>query len=502
LLAIMLLLWFSFASFRPLLLALTVLVCASASGLAALLWFYPQPHVLALVFATTLIGIAIDYSFHGMLAANRGVSYFQRMLPSLALGLLTTIIGYLLLTLLPFTVLNQVAVFICAGLLAAYLTVRLVFQRWLPQHSMPTQPKMLAWCQALSRRYLRVNRRATLIFCLVASALTSAALLSQAQFISDVRLFNQSPPQLLAQEQHVRALSSQTWDSRFIVVLADDTEQLLQREQQLISTLARWHDEGKLRGWQAVSQQLPSLQQQDELQQLLQHAYQSAPVQAYLAQLQLPAPAPLRQRALADVLLPPMNLQLLELETQRASVILLRGNTLSATDQAQLAASDVYWLDPIADTNHSVAQLNAQLRLWLGIAFAVALLLLLWRRGAAAAFSIAIMLLIALGGSLLISQLLQHHLNIFNLIGALLVLALALDYGVFFTSDLPHDEVVQAVLLSSCTSSLAFGLLSFSQTPAVASFGLTVFLGVALAAILSPLLNVIAVQELKIRGTV
>ena len=110
------------------------------------------------------------------------------------------------------------------------------------------------------------------------------------------------------------------------------------------------------------------------------------------------------------------------------------------------------------------------------------------------------MLLLAIGTALLLSQLIQQQLNIFNLIAALLVLALALDYGIFFTSALPHAEVLQAVLLSALTSGLAFGLLSFSQTPAIASFGLTVFVGVALACVLAPLLSVLVVREKENRA--
>ena len=47
--AILLLLWFSFRSWRPLLLALTTLGCASAFGLAAVLLVFKQPHILGLM---------------------------------------------------------------------------------------------------------------------------------------------------------------------------------------------------------------------------------------------------------------------------------------------------------------------------------------------------------------------------------------------------------------------------------------------------------------------
>ncbi len=502
LVVILLLLGFSFYSIKPLLLAGVVLGCATLSGLAALLLLVPQPHVLSLVFATTLIGIAIDYSFHGMLAANKGRRYFRAMLPSLALGLLTTLLGYLTLTALPFALLNQVAIFMCAGLTAAFISVWLLFPYWLAPQSLHNNPRLLQCCERITAGYSRASSAGIWFGAVVLTALISLLLLSQARFVDDVRLFNQSPASLLAQEQQVRSLGQQQWDSRFIVVLADSAEQVLQREQQLLPLLQTWQQQGWLQGWQALSQQLPPVQQQDALQQQLQLAYQSEPVQAYLSQLQLSAPLPRTERLQPDNFHSPLLQQLFSLPQHNASVILLSGVTVPEHGRAQLnTLPEVYWLDPIADTNHILSQLRSQLAYWLLLAVAVTLLILVWRRGIKAACAITLMLLLAVGGALLLSQLLQQQLNIFNLVAALLVLALALDYGVFFTARLSNADVYQAVLLSAVTSCLAFGLLSFSQTPAVASFGFTVFSGIALAAVLAPLLTVISVKGCDKHGT-
>src|SRR5690606_27642224 len=113
----------------------------------------------------------------------------------------------------------------------------------------------------------------------------------QGRFSDDVRLFSQSPADLLQQEAAVRALGAQQWDSRFLVVLADNAEQALAQEHALQSTLMQWQQQGWFARWQGLSQQLPSQQQQAASQQLLQQAYQSPALQAYLAQLQLQAPS-------------------------------------------------------------------------------------------------------------------------------------------------------------------------------------------------------------------
>ena len=496
LLAILLLLWVCFFSFRPLLLAITTLTVATLFGLTAVLMCFDQPHVLALVFATTLIGIAIDYSFHGMLAANQSADYFRRMLPSLTLGLLTTVLGYAALIWLPFAVLNQVAVFMCAGLVAAFITVQLVFPRWIAPGSLPGNSRLQAGCGTISRYYQRGRPRWIWSALGVSVLLLTVGLTTMLQFGDDVRLFNQSPASLLQQEQQMRQAGGQNWDSRFIVLLAGDVETLLQREQAVVPLLQHWQQHNKLKHWQATTQRLPSLRQQDALQQQLQQAYQSPVVQQYLQQLQLPVPAARAQRMTLQQLPDALRQQVQQLDTQMASVILLSGVSLNTNDITQLRQlTDTYWLDPIADTNTAITLLRSQLLLWLGLAFVLAMALLSWRRGVKAALAIGLLLWLVIGSALLLSQLLQQQLNIFNVIAALLILALALDYGVFFTAHLQHSEVIQAVMLSAMTSCLAFGLLSFSQTPAIASFGLTVFFGVALASMLAPWLSVVVSKE-------
>ncbi|OEY68414.1 hypothetical protein BI198_01660 [Rheinheimera salexigens] len=396
---------------------------------------------------------------------------------------------------------NQVAVFMCVGLSVAFLTVKMVFEHWLPPASMTVNPYLLRFCARLSQGYCRTSPKWVLTSLVITLILVSSGLLVQMQFSDDVRLFNQSPAELLQQEQQVRHAGGQNWDSRFIVLLGDSTEQLLQHEHALQPLLHTWQQQGKLGNWQATVQRVPPLQLQLEVQQLLQQAYQSESIQDYLQQLQLKPPAIITNRLTPESFPADFMQQIQPLNSQFASIILLSKVALTSSDLALLTTyPQAYWLDPIADTNASVKKLRYQLSIWLALALALAVVILFWRRGSHAASAIMLMLLLAISSALLLSLQLQQQLNIFNLIAALLVLALALDYGIFFTAKLQHKDVVQAVLLSATTSCLAFGLLAFSKTPAIASFGLTVFLGVALACVLSPLLSVLAVKESKIHA--
>ncbi len=79
-------------------------------------------------------------------------------------------------------------------------------------------------------------------------------------------------------------------------------------------------------------------------------------------------------------------------------------------------------------------------------------------------------------------------LTLFSLLAVILVLGIAVDYVVFFAENRStYQSTMLAVLLSATTTILSFGLLGLSATPVVGNFGLTVFIGIISAFLLSPL---------------
>lgn len=492
-LAIVLLFLLVFRSLKPLLLAVLVLSVAVSCGLAALLLFFPQPHILSLVFATTLIGIAIDYSFHGMLAADRGKEFFRSMLPNLTLSLLSTVLGYLLLVWLPLTILNQVAVFICVGLTAAYFTVRLLFPLLVKERQTPVNAFVLSVCKAVADFLAAVSAK-TAFTALAVAALAAVLLLGSTQNFSDnVRFFTQSSTGLMQQEHQVRQASGQGWDSRFLVLIASSEQELLEKERQLAPLLQGWKSQGQIEQWQALSDFVPPEKEQQKLALLQSKIYQSAEVQGYLAELQITKPSA-KQSVLEPSDLPALAGQhLVDLTDKKASLIFLSGviDPLQLKQQLQQETkyTAVHWFDPLADASASVEKVRHMLMLWFALAISAISLVLLWKYGLADAVAMLLYLSLAVGGSLSISLLIQQQLSIFHLVGALLVVALALDYAVFFASNLDKTEVTLAVLLSATTSGFAFGVLSFSQTPAISAFGLTVFSGIVLATVSAPFIG-------------
>ena len=95
------------------------------AGAAALFAGFDSVHILTLVFGTTVLGLVIDYSFHWLLAEERG-SALKR---NLTVSWLTTEISLLPLMLSSLPVLRQTAVFLAVALAAALAFVVFAYPR-------------------------------------------------------------------------------------------------------------------------------------------------------------------------------------------------------------------------------------------------------------------------------------------------------------------------------------------------------------------------------------
>ena len=74
--------------------------------------------------------------------------------------------------------------------------------------------------------------------------------------------------------------------------------------------------------------------------------------------------------------------------------------------------------------------------------------------------------------------LLGYGLSLFSLLACVLLLGLGLDYGIFLTANPQgNSRTVAAGTFAVLTTLLSFGLLAFSSTPALKSFGLCIMIG-------------------------
>jgi predicted exporter len=506
-LGVVLLTWLAFASLRPLLLSLGVLGVSVVAGLTACSLLFERLDLLTLVFGTSLTGVAVDYSMHFMADQFRDGDWSGRdALGHVGAAILTShacaVLGYLALALTPFPGLQQMAAFSIAGLVCACATVLCVYPVLARRGRAGPSPLL-----GLARRLGRATPvTAAQKWVAVGLGLLVLAGASRVQWQDDVRLLSSSPDSVRAEEAALRERLGHASESRFFLVSGASPEEVLQREEALRARLDALVGERALVGYRALTQALPSLQRQQEHRALVAAAYAPAgPAARVLAKVGLPPKiaAVLQVRAQhAPGLEPAEFFALREAAAWRdlwleegpvapearshprsvATALQLRG----VEDPARVAAAaaglpGVRFVDRLAETSAVLQRYRAratQLMLFAYVLIAGALAV---RYGARAA---ATLILPPLGGAaatLALLGLLGMPANLFNLLALLLVLGMGIDYAVFLregrSAPLP---VLMAILLSTLSALLSFGLLAFSATPFIRSVGLTLAIGISL----------------------
>lgn len=491
------------------LLSVAVGVCAAMLATSAV---FGRLHLMTLVFGASLIGEAIDYAIQYFSARlGAGSSWNARrglatVLPALSMALATSVVGYAALAFTPFPAMRQIAVFAISGLTAAWLTVVLVLPWWLARPQTWAPGRLLA----LPERWLnlwraRVGQRGFLIFAGLA-LLAAAPGWMQLTADDDIHQLIQAPPDLLAQEHQLRALTGLEAGSQFFLIEGGSAEQVLQREEALAAKLAR--NGVRLEG---VSRFVPScLRQQQDHQQLrsllpaagvllVERGFRAAAVADWVDQAELAARCLSPNSWLDSPLSVPYRHLWLGQTAQGSAVIALPTGYRQVADLT-VAGRGLPGVT-LVDKPGAISRLFAEYRRLgayvLTAATALIFAVLAWSHQPRGAAAILVPVLLGQAVTLGVLGYVGVVLNLFNLLALLLVLGVGINYAIFLFEGARRVATREAaalvgVALSAATTLLSFGLLSLSSMPALAGFGITLTLGVGISVLLAPAVLVLA----------
>lgn len=527
LLGVIALVWLAFRSVMPLLLAIVTISSGLLLAVTLTLSVFGELHLLTLVFGTSLIGIAIDYSFHFYCErlsdternAKATVAY---IFPTVTLAFITSALAYVGIGLAPFPGMQQVAIFCAAGLLGAYLTLILAYPQLagsrLPSGSRPLAlaGKYLANLTQLSNRLTTPLGMGMFALVIVVWCLVGVTKLT---VDDDIRHLQQSPASVTEPENKLRQLLSGGTDNQFLLVRAASEEALLQQLERVSPLLDAAIANQELGNYVSLSRYLPSHQRQDTAYRLQGEIYQTQidtvltnlgldenlkpELQAsYLAAKdQYIAPADFFKleagKQLAPLWLAP-NGKATDYEAlndggasaEHGAIVLLGGIQQIDALKARFAnVQSVQLIDKVADISAVMGHYRLLTLKLLALALGIALLLFSLNFGIKkAAVVVAVPALAALL-TLATLGLTGSPLSLFHALALILVFGIGIDYSLFFASAQQHGKaVMMAVFMSACSTLLAFGLLAFSQTQAIHYFGLTLSLGIGFTFLLSPLI--------------
>ncbi len=311
-------------------------------------------------------------------------------------------------------------------------------------------------------------------------ALTTLGLLLWSFTANDnVRLLASSPESLLQQENHLRKTTDFYFQPDVLLVSGETQQQALERTGELHEI----EDSISLYDYVLpVSEQQQLLQQQRKL-------FQSPEGNNYLQWLGIGQPvfgSESQEHPLQNQFLYPM-------EEGWMSVVRLK-QPFNPDDISE-SYGKLEHFNPIEHASNALAEYRHSMQLWLIALLLVSLpILAMFLRSQQAnklrlqaAWQVTCVMTLSVSTALLLAQLIQP-LNLFHCIGAMFVLVLSIDYGVFCAGRLKREHALQAIYLSAFTTMVAFGALSFSSTPAIAAFGIVVLIGVFMSALFSPLI--------------
>ena len=487
---------------------LFVVLVSMIYGYTALRLLFSEVNVLTLVFAVTLIGIAADYSFHALselrFSQAKIANPLHNIRSSLLLGFLTTTAGYLILVFTPLILFKQIAVFTMAGLLGALLCVLLLYPSLmlLKAKSAMQVPNFITGLHNLQQTWLtnKLAMRWQVLFIIV--ALFGLMFLDNDD---DPRHFYKVPHDLITQQQTISDLLAAQWDSSYLLIASGSEQQVLRQMEQLLPQLELLQANKEIAAYSSISQWLPSISMQKSNQQLLTRAVNRGD----FTQLNL-----VLGYDSSDILFD--DYQQLDFATWQDSQVglLFTNQWLQSLDRyysviklkrvknssrlKTLANSNpnVFFIDKVADVSKQIKQFRQQLVLIYAFSLAAAMIIFWLRYGLLNAFIAMTRPLIAILIALIVSTWFYGSLTVFNYVAGILILALGLDYCIFYAEHGLSKKITLTTFVSAASSLFVFAILIVSSTPAVRQFGFTVFIGVTVVFLLAPRLALVSKRNI------
>ncbi|ABV34929.1 conserved hypothetical protein [Shewanella sediminis HAW-EB3] len=515
LIGVSLLVWLAFRSVMPLGIALLTITTSLLTAVVMTLLIFSELHLLTLVFGTSLIGIAIDYNFHfyceRLAQAEKSANeIIRKIFPAITLALLTSVLAYSGIGLAPFPGMQQVAVFCAAGLFGAYITLSLAYPL-LASGPLPSGEKPLSMAAAYLTKLNSISRFLNYKIggvLLALSVIISAFGLYQLTSDDDIRNLQQSPESVSDEEQQLRGILSGGTDNQFLLVRGETEEQLLQRLEILSPKLNNAVEKGLIGNAFSLSTYLPSRSKQEDNYQLQGLIYQqnlasivenlglddsliSDLAEAYQKAKGSYIDAESFISSDAGKLFKPLWITPTPLQDQYGAIVLLGGITeIDKLESFFSKLSYVQLVDRVGEISGVMGQYR-QLTLWLlAIAMAIAALIFSTRFGIKLAALVVAVPALSAVLTLSLLGLIGAPLTLFHALALILVFGIGVDYSLFFAESKHQSRgVMMAVFMSASSTILAFGLLAFSSTPAIHSFGLTLLLGIGFTFALSPFIQ-------------
>ncbi|MDC7219037.1 MAG: hypothetical protein PQJ59_03790 [Spirochaetales bacterium] len=484
-----------FRSAQPLGATFFSIVLGIGSGLTVVALVFHEIHIFTIVFGTSLIGITVDYSFHYFThwakSSLAGPDVRRHVLPGIVVGLITTIISYGAFFFCPFPLMRQMALFSMAGLTSCFLSVSLVYP-FLPgagertgRHAGRAAETVLN----LFKKSATLKRPVRLAAALIVLSFLAAGL-SRLEINNTLADYYQMGPQMARWEGLSRSIMDHRSSGLYLSLSGEDLQDCLEAAEDLRSALDNLVEQDELGSYMGLNQLLPSLKTQSEAQELVRRTL--APVGAeqfaflgygeeefrwWLEAFDKSDPLfPDDLDALpVDSLLGSLDMGVIE-GRYYLNILLFDVKNPGALKQLADGRENCHFMDKVGDINRTLQSLSRLSLMIIGLSYGLIFLLLLVRYPLKRVLTTV---LVPLGASLIALSamvLLGRSVNLFVIVGLILIPGMGSDYIILLHERKSEDPMVfLSILMSMLTSLFAFALLG--MTSLAGGFGLTVAIG-------------------------
>jgi len=469
-----------------------------------------QIHALTLAFGTTLVGVCVDYPVHLLthhLLERDDRDALSIVWPALVLGTATTVAGFAALAVFGLPGVREMGLFAATGVVTALGATRWLVAPWLAGRRGVDAALRSAAVLDRGIEWLARRRLAVATIAIVGLAIALAGW-TRAHWVDDARALSTTLPTISEEDARVRArigggneigrvliAEGKTFDDAAAVQdrvwseLDDDTRTRVRSSAPIL-----WSTSTQDASLAAV-QSVPDLAARTRAA-LVAAGFRPEPFVG-LEDAIASDPGPLDHAAILDSGLGDL-VRPFTLETEDGVALLsFAGDVDPAILETAATNAGAIWFDQRAFTeglyrDHRRGSLRA-----VGLGLVIVLLVLGWRYRSARRVAVALVpALVAAAAALGLVAWTGVELQLLHLVAGLLVLSMGVDYGVFLV-ETEHvadgrPAAVLGVAIACATTVLAFGVLGTSSNPALAAIGTTTALGVALAAILAPVLLAVA----------
>jgi len=517
---IFLLFFLFFRRITPLLLTITIIVVAVASGVAVAGLLTGRLHGITLGFASILLGISIDYVIHVLSACRsqhgRGEPFESTIrsaagiFPSLLGGWATTTLIFLLLAVNRFPLVRQMGLVAVGGVTAAFL-VSILF---LPQVSRGPGKRGGRPSYLFSRFSGFLARRRTLAAALLVPPALLAVIFSVAasglRVDSNVENLEYRSPELSRNTDEFRKRWNLMGKGDLVIARGKSFEEAARLNDAIFENMSEGQERGAVSSFMSISPLIPSIRTQKKsisavasAEPSIRDALKKAEEKyGFNAAFFLPffedfeksksgqepciTPGSVKGTFLEGIL---QNAAAGEEES--AAIItsfIPAGDRSGILNMLPLDKKNVSWFNNRVFLTKTFETLIREVlgALVLSIFF-VLIFLLLYFRSVKMTLLAVTPLMISLPVTAGLFAVAGQPVNAIGILSFCLVIGLGIDYGIFMTNAVrgktDADRVASAVLLSALTTLVAFGALAFCRSPVLSAVGKVVALGIVLNAV-------------------